>query len=176
MIADEAPIDEAIDEGLAPPGQTRRRVDDDVPEQYATEAEPEEVPETVLTDEERAQFRTLLTIGKRTKKITVFDHPIVIRSLTCDDEIRIGLYVKDHRESTAFPRVYQCATVAAAIKSVDGKSWENVLEANPDPEVVFRHKYEQVVALNPLVVQAVYEKVTEMELEFAELMEKVGKV
>jgi len=178
----ETPVDETVDEGIAPPSQKplsdlpdRIRVDDDPDPDGADEQKPEDTV-TELTEEEREQFKTLLTVGRRTKKITVLDHAITIASLNCDDEIRVGAKTKEHRDSQAYGRAYQCAVVAASIRSVDGQSWENTLEANPDPDVVFENKHEKVRQFYPLVVQYVYSEVIKLDSEFAALAEKLGKL
>lgn len=140
------------------------------------EGESEAAPVTTLTDEERAQFRTLMGVGKRTKKFSLFDHTVVIRSLMCDDELRIGLMTERHKSSTGFSRAYQCATVAAAIVSIGNDNWNNSLAAEPDPDELFTRKYRKVLDLHPMVVQYIYDKVQELESEFAELLTKLGKL
>lgn len=193
-MADDIPVDETADEGFVTPEQQpqpmsaeelaalpqRIRVDGDDGDDGGEAGEPgddPDEPETVeLTAEERRQFRTLLTIGKRTKTVPVFDHSVVIQSLSCDDELRIGLYVKDHRDSTGYSRAYQCATVAASIKSVDGEQWGVGLTTEPDPDSEFERKYKKVVKLHPMVVQMIYNEINKLDLEFAELAAKVGKL
>lgn len=170
-------VDEAEDELILPPEDAEAitqpgvvRVDSDEPE-----AEPVEETVTELTAEEREQFRYLLTVGRRTKNVEVVGHPVVISSLTCEDEIRIGAKVKEHRDSQGFARAYQCAMVAASVKSVDGESWDNWLEVNPDPDMVFDKKYRKAQQYHPLVVQYIYREVIALDSEFAELVDKLGK-
>lgn len=194
-MADEIPVDETADDGIVTPEQQPRpmspeelaalpqriRVDggdegDDGGETGEAGNDSDEEETVELTPEERQQFRTLLSIGRRTKKISIFDHSVVIRSLNCDDELRIGLYVRDHRDSTGFSRAYQCATVAASIKSVDDEVWDFGLTSEPDPDAVFERKHKKVVDLHPMVVQMIYNEITKLDLEFAELAAKVGKL
>jgi hypothetical protein len=131
---------------------------------------------TTLTEEERLQFRTFMNIGKRTKKFPLFDHTIVISSLMCDDELRIGLAVEKHKNSTGFSRAYQCASVAAAIVSVDNDNWNNSIMADPDPDELFMRKFQKALTLHPMVIQYIYTEMTKMEAEFAELLNKLGKL
>lgn len=180
-MADEVPVDESVDSGFIAPEDLPQRIrvgDDPDPDGAGVDPEEDEptTPVTELTPEERSQFRTLLTIGRRTKKVPVFDHSIVIRSLNCDDEIRVGDAVKGHEGSRAFPRAYQCAVVAAAIQSVDGEPWGTSLAAVPDPDEVFRRKQERVLEYHPLVVQMIYNAILEMDSEFGELVAKLGKL
>lgn len=177
----ETDFDEAADPGFEPPKVDRILVDDpdprieDDPDVEDAPEEEREDPITELTDEERAQFRYLVNIGRRTKTIHVFDHAIVVQSLNCDDELRIGQFTKAHRDSTGFARAYQCATVAAAIRSVDGQSWEQSLAADPDPDEMFERKLKKVLPWHPLTVGKVYDELMAMEAEFADLAEKLGK-
>ncbi|QGJ94904.1 tail assembly chaperone [Gordonia phage RedWattleHog] len=175
-MTDETPYDEALDAGLETPDLAA--LDPDRPKQKP-EGEPEEVsgPEiTELTEEERQQFSSLVNVGKRLKKITVLDRPVTIASLMADDIIRVGEKVRPYRESQAFSQAYQAAMCAAAIKSVDGQSWENTLEANPDADVLFEQKWQRVIQFYPLVIQYIYNEILTLDAEFSELAEKLGKL
>lgn len=183
----EVPEDETVDPDLEPPRQRRKaaegvesspeepdriRVGEDEPE----EDEPDEDPYTTLTADERDSFRNLLTVGRRTKTVEIFDHKVVLASLNVDDEVRIGQATKAHTDSQTFPRVWQSATVAAAIRSVDGEAWGQSLFADADPDTLFEEKWKKVRRMYPLVVQFLYNQITDMEVEFAELARKLGKV
>lgn len=183
----EFPEDESVDPDLEPPRPRREaaegvesspeepdriRVGDDEPE----EDEVEEDPYTTLTAEERESFRNLLTVGRRTKTVTIFDHKIVLSSLNVDDEIMIGQATKDHVGSQTFPRVWQSATVAAAIRSVDGEAWGQSIYADAEPESLFESKWAKVRKMYPLTVQILFKEVQDLEVEFAELARKLGKV
>lgn len=167
--AEQGPIDETL-EGFAPPDFSGPE-----PEDVAPEPEPEEEPKTELTPEERDMFRTLMTIGRRQKTVHLFDFPVVIRSLTCDDHIRIGDAVKKHRDSQGFGRAYQVAYLAASVLSVEGVSWENTLTPL-DADALFWHKYEKAKAFYPLVASKLYDEAVNLDVEFAELAEKLGKL
>lgn len=172
------PVDETADEAFAPPENwepDRKRVDSDEDVADEPEVKPEEQI-TELTEEERAQFRSLLAIGKRVKTVYLFDQKIEIATLMSDDEIRVGDRVKKHVDSPAYNRAYQVAYVASAIRSVNGESWMNTLEQNPDPDVLFESKLRKAERLYPLVVQYIYRECISMDTEFAELAAKLGKL
>lgn len=186
----ELPEDETVDPDLEPPRQRRKvaegvesspeesdriRVDDD-PEDEEPDEEVSEKKPTELTAEERESFQNLLTVGRRTKTVTVFDHKVVLASLNVDDEIMIGQATKPYADSQTFPRAWQSATVAAAIRSVDGEAWGQSLFADADPTALFEEKWDKVRRMYPLVVQVLYKNVTDMEVEFAELARKLGKL
>lgn len=188
---DLAPEDESVDPDLDPPRKRRERTEgdesspediperirvDDEPELEEDEPEPESDPRTQLSAEERENFRDLLTVGRRTKTVDLFDHKIVLASLNVDDEVMIGQATKDFIGSQTFPRVWQSATVAAAIRSVDGEAWGQSMFQDEEPEVRFSSKWKKVRSMYPLVIQHLYNEVIQMESEFAELARKLGKV
>lgn len=185
-----APEDETLDPDIAPPKRRkaaegvesspeteqpdRIRVGDD-PEEVE-DVEPKEPDHTELSAEERESFRNLMTVGRRTKTVTLFDHKVVLASLNVDDEVMIGQATKEYVGSQTFPRAWQSATVAAAIRSMDGEAWGQSLYADAEPEVLFEEKWAKVRRMYPLVVQYLYNDVTQMEAEFAELARKLGKL
>lgn len=181
-MSDDQPKDEALDEGLLPPTDAPPPGFPDMPEgpiRVGEEPDPEDDEDddvTELTKEEREQFNSLLTVGKRLKKITVLDRPVVISSLMVDDVIRVGVKVKEYRDTQAFAQAYQAAMCAASIKSVDGQSWENTLEVSPDPDVLFDQKWNKVLDFYPLVISYIYNEVIALDAEFSELAAKLGKL
>lgn len=188
---DDIPEDETLDPDLAPPrqrtkaaegvesspdeGPDRIRVDDD-PDPEGEFEEPDEPVYVELTEEERESFRSLLTVGRRTKTVEVFDHKIALASLNVDDEIMVGQATKPYKDSMTYPRAWQSAVVAAAIRSVDGEAWGQSLYADADSAVLFEEKWDKVKRMYPLIVQMLYKEVTGMEAEFAELAHKLGKL
>lgn len=182
-----APEDETLDPDIAPP--KRRKAAEgvesspDEPDRIMVDEEPEPEEDeaedpghTDLSDEERENFRNLMTVGRRTKTVTLFDHKVVLASLNVDDEVMIGQATKEYVGSQTFPRAWQSATVAAAIRSMDGEAWGQSLYADAEPEVLFEEKWAKVRRMYPLVVQYLYNEVTQMEAEFAELARKLGKL
>ena len=185
------PTDESVDPDLDPPRKRKKAAEgvesslEDLPDRIRVEDEvdDEDEPEesegpdyTELTAEERESFRDLLTVGRRTKTVELFDHKIVLASLNVNDEIMIGQVTKDYVGSQTFPRAWQSATVAASIRSVDDEAWGQSMFADEEPEVRFANKWNKVRRMYPLVIQALYNEVTSMEAEFAELARKLGKV
>ena len=177
--------DEALDDGLAPPETFDRiRIDDLDGDAQETEGEDDSVPApappseqiTELTDEERAQFRTLLTVGQLTHSFDLFEHKITIATMTTDDELRVGLVTKPYQDTQAWARAYQAAVCAAAIRTVDHKPLAVELTDDADPSVRFQHRLDVVLRYNPLVVQYIYSEYLKLEGKFAELARKLGKL
>lgn len=141
-------------------------------EEHEEEAE-EEVVE--LNDEEATLFRDLLTVGKRSKTFEVFGHSVVLETLSVRDEMRVGLSVKEYKQTEGFARAYQSAVVASAIRSIDGESWDTPLYPN-DSNAEFERRLDKVRSMYPIVVNVIYAKYNELEGEFVQLLQKLGKV
>jgi hypothetical protein len=176
-VSDDVAVDESLDDGLAPPNRVRiEDAEADLEEAPAEREIPETEQITELTAEERRNLETLCTVGRRVKTVTVFDHSIVLATLNVDDEMRVGLATQQYQNTQGWRPAYQSAIVAAAVRKVDGRTLENTLVENPDPEVLFEQKLKEVRSWYPLVVQYAYNEYLKIEQEFAELARKLGKL
>lgn len=181
--SEDIPVDPTIDPDIVPPE----------PHQTPPAPEPsdrrvvgplvtEEVPEAVeapteLTNKERAEFASLLTCGRRSKKITIMGHPVVIQTLKTGDEMRIGLYTKKYLESQlGFQRAYQVAVCAAGIREAQGRPLFEELREVTDEDEIFARGVEAVKQYYPIVVTQIYQGIMDLEREFAELAIKLGKL
>jgi hypothetical protein len=170
--ASDAPPTPEIDPDIAPPappGETRQVVGDLI------EAEVEEPEVTELSTEERNDFATLMTVGRRSKKISILGHTVTIQTLRTSDEMRIGLYTKPYLESQGFARAYQVAICACGIREVDGAPLYSSLTEVVDEDEAFDKRVEKMEQYYPIVVTKIYQKIMELEREFAELAIKLGK-
>ena len=131
---------------------------------------------TELSDEERLWFETLLTVGRRSKTITVMGHEVVIQNLNTDDDLRIGLFCKEFQNAPpADSRAYQLATCAAGIRSIDGQPLYQPLGGNSDQEA-FDQKAARLRAYYPVVITQIYREILSLDGEFMELAQKLGKL
>lgn len=143
------------------------------PEQEAA-AEGEEVTE--LTDEERGWFETLLTVGRRSRTISVMGHEVVIQNLNTDDDLRIGLFCKEFQGAPpADARAYQLATCAAGVKTVDGLPLYQPL-GHADDQEMFDQKVNRLRQYYPVVITQIYREILSLDGEFMELAQKLGKL
>jgi len=151
---------------------------DDEPPFPTTEETPVHTePEiTELTDEERALFRQLMTVGRRTKTIDVMGHQVSIASLRVSDELRIGLYCKPYEGIKMEPRAYQLAVCAAGIQSVDGQPLYQPLTGAESEDELFTKRVEILENYYPIVITEIYRAIMDLDVEFAELAEKLGKL
>ena len=140
----------------------------------AAEADGDRITE--LTDEERKWFDTLLTVGRRSKTISVFGHSVVIQNLNTDDDLRIGLACKEFQGAVpADARAYQVATCAAGIRSIDGQPLYQPL-GETDPQEVFDQKLSRLRSYYPVVITQIYREILALDGEFIELAQKLGKL
>lgn len=153
--------------------ETEEREKIATPEQEIA-AEGEEVTE--LTAEERGWFETLLTVGRRSKTISVMGHEVVIQNLNTDDDLRIGLFCKEFQNAPpADSRAYQLATCAAGIKSVDGLPLYQPL-GTVDEQEIFDQKIARLRQYYPVVITQIYREILSLDGEFIELAQKLGKL
>ena len=170
-----------VDPDIRPPepfvsfgDEERIRVATPEQEEIAAAAAGEQTTE--LTDEERKWFDTLLTVGRRSKTISVFGHSVVIQNLNTDDDLRIGLACKEFQGAVpADARAYQVATCAAGIRSIDGQPLYQPL-GETDPQEMFDQKMARLRQYYPVVITQIYREILALDGEFIELAQKLGKL
>jgi hypothetical protein len=128
-----------------------------------------------LDEEERANFETLVTFGKKSKQAQVWGHTILISTLTVEEELGIGLLVKPYMNSDAYTRAYKTAVVAASIHEIDGQPVYMPLSAKEDNNAILRKKWEKIKSYYPAVVDQMYRATTELEQELFSLLDKLAK-
>lgn len=172
---DTPPADPTVEPGLAAPAPREdRRIVGDLEERPAP---PPETEVTELTDEERRDFASLMTCGRRSKTITVMGHPVTIQTLTTADEMRVGLFTKRYGDTQlGFQRAYQVGVCAAGIREVQGKPLTPSLREITSDDEAFDKAAEAVQEFYPIVVTQVYQAIMDLEREFAELAIKLGKL
>lgn len=183
MSQPDVPVDPTIDPDLDEPHR-RPPTDLDQPQdrQIVGELIMEEVTDdeeevTELTPQERSDFATLLTCGRRSKRISVMGHSVVIQTLKTGDEMRIGLYTKPYLESQlGFQRAYQVAVVAAGVREIQGKPLFRELSPVTDEDEIFDRKAEAAKEYYPVVITQIYQAIMDLEREFAQLAIKLGKL
>lgn len=146
-------------------------LDDDEPEDEAEQ----EVPVTVLSEDERLDFSSLLTVGRRSKRLMIADHEVTIETLTVADEMRIGLYTKPHMGSQGFSHAYRIGVLASGVREINGQPVFRTLKELSKQEyfdkaiTVFEEYY-------PIVVDRLFTEIMNLDREFAELAIKTGKL
>lgn len=154
-------------ENLIPPAppEQGRKVDDDT---------KEEDPGESLEPHEMALFVTLLTCGRKTKQLEIFNHVVVVQTLCGDDDLRVAMFVKEYQGTLGEQRAYQIAVAAAGVRSIDGAPLATPL-GPADEGLLFQEKVKKVSAMYPTVINKIYRGVLDAEKEFVELAERLGK-
>lgn len=129
-----------------------------------------------LSPEEQIMFASLLTCGRRSKVISLLDHTVVVQTLCCDDDLRIGMFVKDFQGSLGEQRAYQVGVAAAGIRTIDGVPLVQTLYEQAGDDALFDQKVQKVSEMYPTVVNRIYRAVMDAEKEFVELATKLGKL
>src|SRR5690242_12591575 len=75
-------------------------------------------PEPDVTQE---PFEGMLFLGRLTQTFTYVGHEFVIRTLTTDEVLEIGLLVKPYNGTLGEVKAYQAATVASCVERLDGR-------------------------------------------------------
>lgn len=167
-------------------------IPEDVPPEWAggegilvgsPEPEPEALPEPEpdpdveeFTPEERATFSSLMTVGAALKNHSVLGHDVLLATPNVDDELRVALFTKEYRDTDGFSRAFQVAIVAASIREVNGEPFYSSLVAVPDDNEVYAAKVAKLRKFHPLSISIMYQKVIEMEQEYAQMAQKLGKL
>ena len=131
---------------------------------------------TELSDEDRHAFDSLLTCGKRTKTIEVMGHKVTIESLNVDDDLRIGLWTKDYRDSDAYARAIQVATCAAGVRAINNRPLYQSLSSDESTNAIFQIKADKLSGYYPIVITEIYRAILDLDAEFADLAIKLGKL
>ena len=140
--------------------------------------EKEEAPEPEFSfdPEELVQFQTLLSVGEMSKYVDIFDSHIHIRTLNCDDELFISQFTKEYRETDGYHRAYQLGVCACGILDINGQPVTTFLTENPSRQEIFSKKVEELRKYRPVVINQIYEQITELEVHFFKLAKHLGKL
>lgn len=129
-----------------------------------------------LSPEEQIMFASLLTCGRRSKVISLLDHTVVVQTLCADDDLRIGMYVKEYQGSLGEQRAYQVGVAAAGIRTIDGVPLVQTLYEQATDDALFDQKVLKVSQMYPTVINRIYRAVMDAEKEFVELATTLGKL
>jgi hypothetical protein len=141
------------------------------------EQAPAPPPEPIeLSPEEQVMFSSLLTCGRRSKTVRIFDHTVVVQTLCGDDDLRVGLYAKQYTGTFGEQRAYQIAVAAAGIRTIDGKPFAQALFEEAADDALFDSKTAKMAQMYPHVINMVYRAVMDAEQEFVELATRLGKL
>lgn len=121
------------------------------------------------------EFEGLLYIGALTSTFTWLGHRITVRTLKTDEVIESGLLIKDLVGTPGEPKAYQCAVLAGAVLSVDGKELPIPLSSAPG-DTQMRNRYEWIMRnwFAP-TIDHVYQRYWNTEVKAREVIDAMVK-
>lgn len=150
---------------------------DELPEAHEEgfeEPKKETYVEPVLTQKETTEFVEAINIGASKKSLTIMGHEVTISTLTIFDELQVGAVSKPWEGSSAFPKAYKAAVVAASLQTVDYTPFFQPIQKSDEDNKV-QIKFDKLKSYYGPFVDAVYREIVQMEAELKPLLEKLGK-
>lgn len=90
------------------------------------------------------EFEGLLYIGALTSSFRWLGHKFVVRTLKTDEVIETGLLIKEYVGTPGEPKAYQCAVLAAAVLSVDGRELPIPISGAPE-DTQLRNRFDYIM-------------------------------
>jgi hypothetical protein len=130
-----------------------------------------------LTPEESEMFKILVHVGRLTDTIKVFGHDIVISTISVDEDLQVGLLLKEYDGTAAFQRAYRTLVAAAAVRSIDGQPLITPLALSElDSSTKVKPKFEKMKEYFPPVIDEIYNGIMNLEKKIAPVLMKLGKI
>jgi hypothetical protein len=161
-----------------PPPSSPAPEDDTEPHRVTAEAPPteaaseEQLPE--FDPRVRDDFEGLLYLGALTHEFEWMGHKFVIKTLSTDELLEVGLLVKDWQGSLGEMRAYTTTIVAACTISVDGKKLPQPISSDPGDSPV-RNRFDLVRRWYPTTLDVIYEQYMLLERRVLEVLAAMGK-
>jgi hypothetical protein len=137
--------------------------------------QPEVRPVKPFPDEMRQPFNGLAFIGKLTSDFVWMGHKIVIRTLTDDEVLEVGLLVKPYMGTYGEAKAYQTACVAACVVSVDGQPLPMPL-SNVTAAEWLQTRFDWCKGQwHPIVFDAIYQEFLLLDDDVERVLEAMGE-
>lgn len=123
----------------------------------------------------RKPFEGLLYLGKLQQTFHWMGHTFVIKTLTTDEILEVGLVHAQYVGTMGEAKAYQAAVVAACIVSVDGSPPPLPITNEPD-DTLLRARFDYVKrSWFPPTVDAIYDRYLVLEKQMFDVLEELGK-
>lgn len=132
----------------------------------------EELPE--FDPKHKMDFEGLLYLGKLSDTFYWLGHKFVIRTLTTDDLLEVGLLHRAYSGTLADVKAYQAAVIAACVEFVDDKPLPIPLSNDPS-DTHLLNKFRYVLSWFPPTIDAVYEEYLLLEAKVGKVIAAMGK-
>ena len=141
------------------------------------ESEPQAEPQENLPEFDpryREAFTGLLYLGRLQKSFTYWGHQFVVKTLTTEELAEIALLVKPYEGTRVANAVFNAATVAAGVVTLDGRSLPQPLGGM---ESGLAAKFEYVMRnWMPPVREKVFDEIYALETMSRAVLDAMGKV
>jgi hypothetical protein len=135
---------------------------------------PEDIPE--FDPRVKEDFEGLMYLGRLTDEFKWLGHHFVIRTLTVDEILEVGILHRLYSETVSDTKAYQAAVVAACVITVDGKALPMPLSTEPtDTDLINKFRYVKR-SWYPQTLDAIYERYLLLEAKVDEVIKAMGKV
>lgn len=135
----------------------------------------EEKPSSVadFPEEARESVNGLMWLGFLEDSVLVFGHEFVIRTLRVGEDLQVGLLTKEYADSMGIEQAIATATVALALKSIDGDpDFCPIASKNHSDYARQRFKYVQENWYMPVIVR-VFDAYLELLAKQQDALERV---
>lgn len=157
-----------------PGDQTEPHRETDVTAETGDASETEE-PLPEFDPRYREDFDGLLYLGCLSNEFEWLGHKFLIRTLSVDETLEIGLITEPYEGTMSAPKAYQAAVVAACTVKVDGRPLPIPLTDDP-ADSVLRNRMEAVKRWFPPTLDRIYEEYILLEDRVAKVLDAMGKV
>jgi hypothetical protein len=120
-------------------------------------------------------FEGLMYLGRLTQTFRFLGHTFVIKTLTTDETLQVGLLQRPFRDTMGDLRAYTAATAAACVVSVDGQPLPLPLTNLPDEDIMAQRFRYVRLHWYPVVLDRVYEEYLLLEAKVAEVIKAMGE-
>lgn len=144
----------------------------DAAEEAEDQEETEPLPE--FDPKHRLDFEGLLYLGALTDEFSYLGHKFLIRTLTTNEVLEVGLLHKPYADSLGDVKAYQAALVAACVIKVDGQSLPLPITNDvSDTPLANRFQYVREHWFPP-ILDAIYERYLLLERRVDDALRAMG--
>lgn len=170
----EAEYGSSLDMDFAAFDPTEIRIPEDTPQGGAEDTDPE--PMGPFDERYREPFAGLMFLGALQASFDFIGHRFVIRTLTTDETLAIGMITKEFEETIGAQRAYATALVALCIQSVDGRQLPSPIGTDDNNYAWAFERFNYVKARwFPYVVDNIYERYLLLESKTIEVLQEMAK-
>lgn len=170
----EAEYGSPIDMEFEPFDPTELPLPDNTPQGQADDTEPELVKP--FDERYREPFEGLMFLGALQASFDFIGHRFIIRTLTTDETLAVGMITKEFEETIGGQRAYATALVSLCIQSVDGRQLPSPIGTDDNNYAWAFERFNYVKARwFPYVIDNVYERYLLLENKAVEVLQEMAK-